>query len=173
MPDPHPDLRPDCGRCAALCCVALDLIKSDRFAIDKPAGTPCPNLAQNGLCAIHQSLDDKGFSGCSAYDCLGAGQRVVQDIFDGKSWQDRPELLPDMMEAFALMRPIHQALELLVAATALPMTPEQASTRHALLTALAPEDGWSMETLRAAAPDLRAVKPFLRSLQNVAKSPQG
>ncbi|RQX15913.1 oxetanocin A resistance protein, partial [Micromonospora arida] len=37
-------LRADCGRCFGLCCVVPAFAASADFAIDKPAGSPCPNL---------------------------------------------------------------------------------------------------------------------------------
>ena len=37
------ELRADCTRCFALCCVAPAFAASADFAIDKPAGQPCPN----------------------------------------------------------------------------------------------------------------------------------
>ena len=38
------DLRADCARCSALCCVALPYAASADFAYDKPAGRPCRHL---------------------------------------------------------------------------------------------------------------------------------
>ncbi|MDR3081083.1 MAG: pentapeptide repeat-containing protein, partial [Streptomyces sp.] len=43
-PADRSDLRADCSSCFALCCVALPFAASADFAIDKAAGTPCPNL---------------------------------------------------------------------------------------------------------------------------------
>jgi hypothetical protein len=65
--------RGDCGRCDALCCTALAFDRGPHFAIDKPAGVACPNLTEH-QCAIHDRLAARGFSGCAAYDCRGAGQ---------------------------------------------------------------------------------------------------
>ncbi|KFD44577.1 hypothetical protein IU11_00975, partial [Cellulosimicrobium sp. MM] len=74
------DLRSDCSRCTGLCCVGLHLVRSADFAIDKPAGTPCPNLRTDFGCGIHARLPESGFPGCVAYDCLGAGQRVTAAV---------------------------------------------------------------------------------------------
>ncbi|MBW0092166.1 pentapeptide repeat-containing protein [Pseudonocardia sp. KRD-184] len=83
MPAPT-DLRADCARCAGLCCVLPAFAASADFAIDKPAGTPCPNLRPDHGCGIHSSLRERGFPGCTVYDCFGAGQRVVQVTFGGR-----------------------------------------------------------------------------------------
>ncbi|MRT44737.1 pentapeptide repeat-containing protein, partial [Xylella fastidiosa subsp. multiplex] len=77
MPDQTADrtgLRGDCEHCFGLCCVALPFTASADFAIDKEAGRPCPNLRTDHRCGIHARLRDKGFTGCTVYDCFGAGQ---------------------------------------------------------------------------------------------------
>lgn len=155
----------DCGRCAALCCLALTLDRGERFAIDKPAGAPCPNLRGHD-CRLHDRLTVEGFSGCAAYDCTGAGQRVVQEVFGGASWQDDPALAAPMIAAFALMRQVQQAHQLLAAAAALPLTPAQEATRTALLTELAPEARGSAAGLDGfAASGLEGrIRSFLRNL---------
>lgn len=63
----------DCARCRALCCTELYFAKTDGFPYDKPSGTRCRNLENNDGCRIHGQLREKGFKGCLAYDCLGAG----------------------------------------------------------------------------------------------------
>lgn len=109
------NLRPDCARCAALCCIAFEFEKSAEFSIDKPAEVPCPNLDRCGQCGIYEERLDRGFSGCLQYDCLGAGQRVVA-AFDGQTWMDEPEILGPMLRAFATMRRVHDLLSLLATA---------------------------------------------------------
>ena len=52
-------LRADCSRCAALCCVVPAFSRSSDFAIDKPAGRPCPNLRSDLRCGIHEHLRDR------------------------------------------------------------------------------------------------------------------
>ena len=59
--DPRRELRADCSRCAALCCVVPAFAASADFAIDKPAGVPCPNLQPDSRCGIHESLRPRGF----------------------------------------------------------------------------------------------------------------
>lgn len=106
------DLKADCTQCAALCCVAFPFDRNEDFAIDKAAGEPCLHIGACGECRIHHSRPERGFSGCVAFECFGAGQRVVQTMFKGRSWQDEPALLRPMMEAF---RPMKKACELLFA----------------------------------------------------------
>ncbi len=42
------DLRADCRLCRGLCCTLLGFTRSADFAVDKPAGTTCRNLAADG-----------------------------------------------------------------------------------------------------------------------------
>ncbi len=69
-------LQADCENCFGLCCVALPFAASADFAIDKDAGKPCENLQSDFRCGIHNSLRQRGFRGCTVYDCFGAGQKV-------------------------------------------------------------------------------------------------
>lgn len=71
------ELVADCTRCRGLCCVALPLTRSADFPIDKPAGTRCVHLRADDRCGIHGELLARGFRGCVAFDCFGAGQRVT------------------------------------------------------------------------------------------------
>ena len=103
-------LRADCSRCFGLCCVAPAFAASADFAIDKPAGQPCPNLAPGFRCGIHASLRQRGFRGCAAYDCFGAGQRISQDTFGGQDWRANPHTAGQMFAAFAVMRQLHALL---------------------------------------------------------------
>lgn len=114
-------LRADCARCAALCCVAFAFDRSEQFAVDKAAGEVCLHLTTCAACGIHAERARRGFSGCVRYDCLGAGQRVVQELFGGASWQDQPDLLQPMLRAFAVVRRAHEVLVLLEAAKRLPL----------------------------------------------------
>jgi len=94
----------------ALCCVAPALTASADFAINKPAGQPCPNLRTDFRCAIHDRLRPAGFSGCAAYDCFGAGQKVAQHTFGGRDWRSEPDLAAPMFAAFSVMRALHELL---------------------------------------------------------------
>lgn len=112
-------LRADCARCFALCCVVPAFARSADFAIDKPAGTPCPNLGAEFRCGIHAELRGRGFTGCTVYDCFGAGQHVAQVSFGGRDWRAHPELREQMFAVFPIMRHLHELLWYLTAARAL------------------------------------------------------
>jgi hypothetical protein len=105
---PEHDLAADCARCAGLCCVVPAFTRSADFAISKPAGQPCPNLGQDSRCAIHAGLRDRGFGGCAAYDCFGAGQQTVQVTFGGRDWRSSPGLAAEMFAAFGVMRQLNE-----------------------------------------------------------------
>jgi hypothetical protein len=100
------DLQADCGSCFGLCCVALTFARSADFAIDKPAGEACPNLADDFRCTIHTELRPKGFPGCTVYDCFGAGQEISRRA--GKSWREQPGA--DMFAALPILRQLHELL---------------------------------------------------------------
>jgi Pentapeptide repeats (8 copies) len=109
-------LRADCGRCVGLCCVAPAFGVSADFAIDKPAGRPCPNLHSDDRCGIHRDLRGLGFAGCAVFDCFGAGQQVTQVTFAGRSWRDEPAIARPMFDVFGVMRQLHELLWLLAEA---------------------------------------------------------
>jgi uncharacterized protein YjbI with pentapeptide repeats len=113
-------LRADCTRCFALCCVAPAFAASADFAIDKPAGRPCPNLRADFRCGIHDDLRERGFSGCTVYDCFGAGQQVAQVTFGGRDWRQAPGTAARMFAVFGVMRQLHELLWYLTEALALP-----------------------------------------------------
>jgi len=161
------NLRADCARCAALCCVALAFDRSPLFGLDKAAGEPCPNLESCGRCRIHASRERLGFSGCVRYDCLGAGQRVTAEVFGGRSWMQDRALLPRMLRAFETMRLVHELIQLLGEAGKLDLPMRERNVLATLERALQPPGGWTEELL--ASPAVRAtarrVRGFLRSLE--------
>ncbi|MFD5342115.1 pentapeptide repeat-containing protein [Streptomyces hawaiiensis] len=128
------DLRGDCERCFGLCCVALPFAASADFAVDKAAGTPCRNLQDDHRCGIHATLRQKGFSGCTVYDCFGAGQQVSQITFGGRDWRTGPpEQARRMSEVFPVVRQLHELLWYLTEALTLPAArPVHAELRAAL-----------------------------------------
>lgn len=107
---PGPELRADCARCFALCCVAPTFAVSVDFAINKKAGKPCPNLQADFRCGIHTQLRQKGFRGCTVYDCFGAGQKVSQLTFGGQDWRKAPQSAEQMFRVFSTMRSLHELL---------------------------------------------------------------
>ncbi|WP_372411384.1 pentapeptide repeat-containing protein [Streptomyces luteireticuli] len=146
---PAPDnraLRADCGSCFALCCVALPFAKSADFAIDKDAGKPCRNLRDDFRCGTHTTLREKGFSGCTVYDCFGAGQKVSQVTFGGRSWREDPATARQMFEVFPVVRQLHELLWYLTEVLTLPQArPVHRDARRLLgrterLTESAPEE---------------------------------
>lgn len=128
-----PVLQADCGNCFALCCVALPFAKSADFAVNKSAGTPCKNLQQDFRCGIHTRLRDKGFQGCTVFDCFGAGQQISQVTFGGRDWREHPDTRAQMFEAFPVMRQLHELLFYVAEALTLPAA---APVHPALRTAL-------------------------------------
>lgn len=130
------DLRSDCARCTGLCCVGLHLVRSADFAIDKPAGTPCPNLRESFGCGIHSRLRESGFPGCVAYDCLGAGQRVtaaVRSAHGGATWRDDPAAARDAFAALPVVTQLHELLWYLAEVLSLPAAaPVHDDARRAL-----------------------------------------
>jgi uncharacterized protein YjbI with pentapeptide repeats len=120
VPDERARLRADCARCFALCCVAPVFAASADFALDKPAGQPCPNLRADFRCGIHDRLRERGFPGCTVYDCFGAGQQVAQITYRGVDWRRAPGTAAQMFAVFAVMRHLHELLWYLTEARALP-----------------------------------------------------
>ena len=104
------ELRADCARCVALCCVAPAFAASSEFAITKPAGVPCPNLQADRRCGIHADLRGRGFSGCATFDCFGAGQQVTQVVLPGTDWRDSAGAAGAMFAVFHVVRQLHELL---------------------------------------------------------------
>ena len=104
------DLGGDCANCFGLCCVALAFSRSSDFPVDKPAGDPCVNLADDDSCTIHDALRPSGYRGCTVFDCFGAGQKVSQQTFAGSSWRTDAGLRGEMFAVFPVMRRLHELL---------------------------------------------------------------
>lgn len=104
------DLGADCGSCVGLCCVALAFARSADFAIDKAAGEACVHLDPGDGCGIHDGLRERGFKGCTVFDCFGAGQRVTARLAGGASWREDPALRTDLTTAFPVVRRLHELL---------------------------------------------------------------
>ncbi|MFE2415907.1 pentapeptide repeat-containing protein [Streptomyces hokutonensis] len=130
------ELRGDCERCFGLCCVALPFTAATDFAIDKAAGTPCPNLLGDHRCGIHAKLRQTGFTGCTVYDCFGAGQKVSQVTFGGRDWRTVPKAESRrMFDVFPVVRQLHELLWYLTEALTLPAAaPVHPAVREALRT---------------------------------------
>lgn len=102
--------RPTANVASGLCCVALAFARSADFAIDKEAGEPCTNLQDDFGCGIHPRLRESGFKGCTVFECFGAGQKVAQTTYEGRSWLEAPKTRQQMFDVFPVMRQLHELL---------------------------------------------------------------
>nr|WP_237447771.1 pentapeptide repeat-containing protein [Nocardioides flavescens] len=88
----------------------MPFARSNDFAFDKAGGEPCRHLA-GSACSIHPRLMSAGMRGCVAYDCLGAGQQVVQVTYAGR---DLSSGLPaETREVFVKVSWLHEMQVLL------------------------------------------------------------
>jgi len=169
------ELEADCARCAGLCCVAPAFARSSDFAIDKPAGRPCPNLAGDFQCGIHERLGQEGFKGCTVFDCFGAGQRITQETFEGGDWRAEPEIAGDMFAALPVVRQLHELMWYLTEALKL----DEARPVHPELRAVLAETdrlaGGGPAELRALDLDAyrRRVNPLLQRASELARAGAG
>ncbi|MDM7889204.1 pentapeptide repeat-containing protein [Curtobacterium sp. RHCJP20] len=170
--DPRADLRPDCTRCAALCCTLLGFTRSADFPVDKPAGTPCGELSVDFACTIHDRLRPRGFRGCTVFECSGAGQRVTQEVFGGVSWRARPDLAPAMSAAFAVVRVLHELAWYLTEVADRSWDPDTAEHAAAMAADCIARSGSDPATL--AALDLSALRgtvlPLLDAVRDEARA---
>jgi len=90
--------------------VALAFAPSGGFAYAKDAGDPCVHLRPDDRCRIHPELRDRGFAGCTVFDCQGTGQKITQVTFGGRSWREDPGSRELMFVTFQVMRPLHELL---------------------------------------------------------------
>jgi uncharacterized protein YjbI with pentapeptide repeats len=150
------ELRADCSRCFGLCCVAPGFAISADFAIDKPPGHACPNLRPDFACGIHASLRDKGFPGCTVYDCFGAGQRVAQLTYGGRDWRHQPGAAGEMFAVFGVMRGLHELMWYLTEALRLgPADQLRSEVAQALDRAVRLSDSAPEQLLALDLPDLQ------------------
>ena len=168
---PEVELEADCSRCFGLCCVALTFSASADFAIDKPAGQACPHLAADFRCGIHADLRQRGFPGCSVFDCLGAGQHVSQVTFKGSDWRSQPGIAREMFDVFARVRELHLLLWHLREALGLAAAqPAHLELRHAFARVQRLSFGTPGEVLSLnMAAELRQVRDLLRRASELAR----
>jgi hypothetical protein len=101
--------------------VAPAFVASADFAIDKPAGQPCRHLGEDSRCGVHAELRERGFPGCTVFDCFGAGQHLTQGTFAGRDWREGPATAAAMFAGFGVMRQLHELLWHLTEALILPV----------------------------------------------------
>jgi uncharacterized protein YjbI with pentapeptide repeats len=176
------ELSADCSRCVGLCCVALAFAKSVDFAFDKAAGDPCVNLDDGFGCRIHPILRERGFKGCTVFDCFGAGQQVTQRTFDGATWRDDAEVRGAMFAVFPIVRQLHELLWYLSEALRMPaaghlhpaLRRAAAEVRAAAEAAPADILDLDLEVLRApAAQLLRDAARATREAGRIGSGPKG
>ncbi len=160
------ELRADCGRCSGLCCVVPAFAKSADFAINKAAGQPCPHLRVDFGCGIHERLRDRGFAGCTVYDCFGAGQKVTQLTYGGRDWRAEPASAPQIFRVFGVMRDLHELLWYLGEAAELPAAAplaDQLRRLYAEVDGLTGEDPAGLSRIDVAAVRVRAADLLARA----------
>jgi hypothetical protein len=123
-------LRADCSRCAGLCCVVHAFYSVQGFAFNKPPHSACRHLTLENRCAIHTGLASRGFPGCVAFDCYGAGQRVTQELFNGMSWRTSDETaVQTLFSAYTCCLALHRLMAMLALAEATVSAPLDAQMR--------------------------------------------
>ena len=116
-------LKADCAACVALCCVIPPFDAVQGFGFDKPAETPCRHLCADHRCGIHDGLVERGFAGCVAFDCFGAGQRLTALAlarFGSTDWRARPDVARWLFAAYPRVREAQEWLARLNLAAGLP-----------------------------------------------------
>ncbi|WP_031523188.1 pentapeptide repeat-containing protein [Streptomyces sp. NRRL F-5123] len=114
------ELQADCAKCFGLCCVALAFTRSADFPRDKAPGEACEHLDGSHRCGIHDRLRDRGYAGCTAYDCFGAGQKISRHTFGGRGWRDAEDGGRAMFAVLPVVRQLHELLRYLADVRALP-----------------------------------------------------
>ena len=142
-------LEPVCENCVAYCCVALAFDKSGMFAYEKQAAEPCKHLDGQHACSIHNNLKEKGFRGCIRYNCFGAGQRVTNEIFGGRSWREHPDEAAEMFETYQAMHKVHEFLAMLKEVRKLKLDETQIGQIETFERELCPTRAWTARDLIA------------------------
>ena len=152
------DLVADCARCAGVCCVATSFEASEDFAIDKPAGVACRHLSRDARCSIYGERERRGFSGCTLFDCYGAGPHATRlQSRASLSNRERDAAFRVLRELFELLWLLSEAEKLCPAAQ-----PDLRAQLSAQITALDASAGGSLATLCEL--DLEALQCSCRAL---------
>jgi len=80
------------------------------FGADKPGGTPCGHLTAQDRCGIHDRLREDGWTGCTVFECFGAGQQTTGVTYAGRSWRDAGTDRGEMAAVFSVLRLLHEML---------------------------------------------------------------
>jgi hypothetical protein len=78
--------------------------------------------------------------GCTVFDCFGAGQRITQQTFGGRSWREAPGLAAAQFAVLPVVRQLHEMLWYLAEVLTLPDAEdfhEDVRTLHDRVEALA------------------------------------
>ncbi|MHA6296809.1 hypothetical protein [Devosia sp. CAU 1758] len=154
----------DCNKCFGLCCTALSFERSSQFGHDKLGGQSCQYLEADFRCRIHARREALGYSGCEAFDCLGAGQRASA-AFAALNWRTEPGIARRLYARFSqllLLQEMRQALE---TAVGLDLPARLHGQRLALLARVADEaDRHETDATETAQTVLGESKSFLRGL---------
>ncbi|AGZ45909.1 pentapeptide repeat-containing protein [Actinoplanes friuliensis] len=166
------ELSADCGRCAGLCCVAPAFAKSSDFAINKPAGRACPNLADDFRCGIHERLPERGFPGCVVFDCFGAGQQITQQTFGGRDWRSTPGIAGQMFALLPIVRQLHELIWYVTRALELPAARRLQPKLQSALDETTALVGGTPDELLALDLDLhrRKINPLLQKASELARA---
>ena len=137
----------DCARCAALCCVAFAFDTSPDFGHDKPNAQACKHLDKDLRCRIYADRAGLGYGGCLKYECLGVGQYVIQELFDGRSWRDDPELMEPISRCFLQLTKLNELLGMIDAAFKLKLDAPQRAELRDLLSSIPAAENWTVGTI--------------------------
>ena len=69
---------------------------------------PCPNLGEDFRCGIHARLRERGFPGCTVYDCFGAGQQSSRSHSAGGPGGRTPALAAAQFALLPVLRQLHE-----------------------------------------------------------------
>jgi hypothetical protein len=113
--------------------------------------------------------------GCTVFDCFGAGQRVTQQTFGGRSWREAPDLAADQFALLPVVRQLHEMLWYLAEA----LTRPEAAALHGDVRALRARTeelaGGTPEQLRAldVGGHRRQVGDLLQRVSERVRGPRG
>lgn len=151
----------NCEACFGICCVALPYAKSADFAFNKDGGQPCRHLQGDYRCGIHTQLRNKGFKGCTVYECYGAGQKVSQQLYNGKDWRHSDHAhAQEMFQVFPVVQQLHEMLYYLHESLML----QEAKSLHANIKQMMEET--EQLTLQSPASLLKLDVPMIRGRVN-------